>query len=305
MKAKMMREENLSSSKKDSFQGQNNFPKSEHLPFEGESFWIDSIQHPHTPQRYHSKTLEITGKKCANAEYHYQLKRQTSIHAWWFRHKSDTKISCFGSHSRFIENTNGENLTDLQMKNFLVVSFAFFEHRACDITGFQQERGDTTIYNQIEYIIMLQKRKESMRNVRSHNNGRFDLDDRLLTTTLLIKADFQRGEKGETKNSLSDGTIKKPSDRQKSLRQKTCQKTNNSIIINWKKTKGQSTEKSQSKTSADFIAEAKTTDWWTKLSLRTSEPLEVHEENFQKTPHEESTIPSFVEDHKVLPGLLL
>ena len=148
--------------------------------------------------------------------------------------KSDTKFSCVGTHSRGFRNENGDYLIDLLMKNNLIACNTFFKHRACHIT-FQQKKGNNTIYNQIDYILLRQNRKHSMINARSHINDRIDSDHRLVTTTIHKKIDFQRNKKTIAKKPSLDEVIKNLSDQQKSLRQKIYQSDNISKIIQWKK----------------------------------------------------------------------
>ena len=64
---------------------------------------------------------------------------------------------------------------------------------------FQQKKGSTTIYNQIENNILRKLRKRSMTKVKSQNKDHIDSDHRLVATTVLKKMDFQRGKKGETR----------------------------------------------------------------------------------------------------------
>ena len=115
--------------------------------------------------------------------------------------KSARPSPCLGAHSRGIINTNGEFLQEFMTNNKLLASKTFFKHRACHITTFEQKTTKSTIYNQIDYIILRQNRKQAMINARSHINHRIDSDHRLVTTSIWKKLFGRKNQETITQNS--------------------------------------------------------------------------------------------------------
>ena len=142
---------------------------------------------------------------------------------------------CMGAHSRGIMNTNGEFLLEFMTNNNLLASNTYFKHRACHITTYEQKTAKYTIYNQIDYIILRQNRKQAMINARSHINHRIDSDHRLVTTSIWKKMDFERNVKRPPRIAEQDPIISKLSQEQKQLREKIFQSTNSNHILAWKK----------------------------------------------------------------------
>ena len=106
--------------------------------------------------------------------------------------KTDGNTPCLGRFSRGIRNASGQNLIDFNHNNDIFVTNSAFQHPARHITTWECHRVNKTtnkmihVFNQIDYILCLQKNKNTLVNSRSYAGTATSSDHRLIVTRMKI-----------------------------------------------------------------------------------------------------------------------
>ena len=97
-----------------------------------------------------------------------------------------------GSHARRIRNENGKPLNDWLAKIRMFSSITLFKHKACNITTWKGFIKNRKVLSQINYINLQNNPKHPVLNAGSHQIFSVDTDQRLVTTEMLRKNDWER-----------------------------------------------------------------------------------------------------------------
>ena len=101
--------------------------------------------------------------------------------------------ACLGNYSRGIRNASGQNLVDFCNINNLFVSNTAFQHPARHITTWESQRINKKtnkvvhIFNQIDYVLCLDKHKCTLQNSRTYAGTLTFSDHRLVVTRMEIE----------------------------------------------------------------------------------------------------------------------
>ena len=96
------------------------------------------------------------------------------------------------------------------------------------------KRNNMRIFNQIDYILVKNNRRQSLISARSYINNHIDTDHRLVVTKIHNKMDYERAKDSKPKKQNEDEMVTELSKKQKELRNQIFQSTNWKNILKWK-----------------------------------------------------------------------